>query len=404
MARQRRRHHFNRDASHFATTNRTFYTLQFKVDAVENAAHTSVRAAARAFGVSPRNIRRWRGSIQLLRVFPGNQRQQRLTLHTGPRILHEEVERLLRDWHTEKITVDNQGVTINQLMAKAIEFEPELGNMNRESLRSKIRRFMSRHDLVLRRVTSHIHRPNDDLEEAVNNFVHEVQDHITRFRVPQQNVFNMDQTAIYYEMPPNYTVVQRGASQNRILTRNQEKKRVSVLLGIRSDGVKLKPLIVYRGAPNATVNREVSDLDDDAAMHTVQRNAWTDLAVLTHWRNHILNEAVFNTEGPKLLLVDSYALHVDNERLLSCDRPDVDVKFVPRHCTGLIQPLDVSVIRAFKHRVRELMNNHDYENEEVTRNVLSNWIKQAWQAVPADLIRNSFNRLMDRNEEAMDLE
>ena len=73
-------------------------------------------------------------------------------------------------------------------------------------------------------------------------------------------------------MPPNYTVVQRGASQNRILTNNQEKKRVSVLLTVCSDGTKCLPLIVYRGAPNGLIEREVRRLDDDLALHTVQRS------------------------------------------------------------------------------------------------------------------------------------
>ena len=164
----------NRNLSHFPTRGKTFYTLQFKIDACERAANTSVRAAARALNISPRNIRRWRGSAGLIRVFPIRQRRQRLTIHRGPPI--------------------------------------------------------------------------------------------------------------------------------------------------------------------------------------------------------------------------------------RCGRPDVDVRYIPKLCTGLIQPLDVAVIRSFKHRIRELMNNHNYETHEVTREVLSNWVKEAWQAVPNTVVRNSFNRIMNDDDELMDLE
>ena len=126
--------------------------------------------------------------------------------------------------------------------------------------------------------------------------------------------------------------------------------------------------------------------------------------VLTYWRNHIWNEAEIKAPGQKLLLVDPYAPRVDNEPLFHYRQPDVDVKFIPRHCTGSVQPLDKDVIRSFKYRVTELMDNHDYENEEVTGEVLSNWIKEVWQAVLTTAIINSFNRLINNNEKIMNFE
>lgn len=396
------RFQINRNVTH-ARRHRTSYSLQFKLRVCDTAQATTVKGTARLFGVSPKTIRDWRANLGNIRALPEIQRIRRLTLHTGPVISFEEVERLLKAWHTQRVTIENQGVTINQLMTKAIEFEPTLRRMNTNTLRSKIRRFMQRHDLVLRRVTSHIHVPQDELETSVNAFVEDVQNYMNIEALTMANVFNMDQTSIFYDMPPAYTVVQRGASQNRILTSNNEKKRVSVLLSVRGDGVKCKPLIVYKGAPFARIYNEVRAFDDDFALHTVQDKAWTDLTVLRYWCTRIWSQAAGETDGQKLLLVDSLKLHTANRALFYCDRDDIEVKFIPSNCTGLIQPLDISVIRAFKLRVMELWNNHDLLNEEVTREVISDWIKQAWDDVPIDVITNSFSKLANE-EERMEIE
>ena len=210
------------------------------------------------------------------------------------------------------------------------------------------------------------------------------------------------QTAIFYDMPPNYSVIQRGTRQNRILITNNEKKRISVLLAVRGDGRKLKPLIVFKGVSNARVSQEVRNYDDDISLHTAQAKAWTDEDVLKYWYKNVWREATAETRGPKVLLVDSYGLHKDNEDLFHGRRQDIQVKFIPKHCTGLIQPLYIGIIRSFKQRVRQMWLSHYFENEEVTREVLSQWVKQAWQDVPTTAITNAFSRLSP--PEAMEIE
>ena len=53
--------------------------------------------------------------------------------------------------------------------------------------------------------------------------------------------------------------------------------------------------------------------DDDISLHTAQAKAWTDEDVLKYWCKNVWREATAETRGPKVLLVDSYGLHKDNE-------------------------------------------------------------------------------------------
>jgi len=171
MARNHRRR--VNPSKHFENERRrrTFYILQFEIRVREEAEATSVRGAARHNGVTSKHIRNWRQQIGNYRRLPANQRARRFTLHSGPQVAFENVERLLKDWHTERVTVDNQIVTIRQLMDKARESEPNLQEMNDSTLRSKIKRFMVRHELVLRRVTTHSAMSNGDLQNTVDEFV-----------------------------------------------------------------------------------------------------------------------------------------------------------------------------------------------------------------------------------------
>ena len=58
---------------------------------------------------------------------------------------------------------------------------------------------------------------------------------------------NMDETAIWADMPGEYTVELKGVKSVPILTTGHEKKRITVCLAALADGCKLPPLIVLKG-------------------------------------------------------------------------------------------------------------------------------------------------------------
>ena len=221
----------------------------------------------------------------------------------------------------------------------------------------------------------------EDLQPSIDTFIYQMAQLMGDRGLGLRNLYNMDQTAIFFDMPPNYTVVERGTRHNTIATTNNEKNRVSVLLFTRGDGVKCTPLIVYKGTFNGRVSREVKGFDDNRAMHVAQDKAWTNYDVLNYWRNRILMPVFRNAQGPKVLLVDSLKLHKNNEQLLKCNANDVIVRYVPEYCTSILQPLGVGVIKIFKQKVRQQWLNHMLNNNEVTRRNVSDWVKTAWNEI-----------------------
>lgn len=57
---------------------------------------------------------------------------------------------------------------------------------------------------------------------------------------------NADQTPMFFDMPSNYTVETKGATQVRILTSGNEKNRVTAMLCCTADGHKLDPYLIFK--------------------------------------------------------------------------------------------------------------------------------------------------------------
>ena len=189
---------------------RKFFTLQNKLDIIQYAREHSKKQAALEYGIQAKQIRDWEAKEEEMRGIPESKRSKLFTLHLGATVKCEEAERLLADWHREVVTVRNHGVTILMLMEKLKEFCDDYDEMNETALRAKISRFMGRHNLVLRRVNSYQAIPSDELQPVIDTFSQDVRDFIGLHDMDLSQIYNMDQTAIFFDMPPTYTVVQKG--------------------------------------------------------------------------------------------------------------------------------------------------------------------------------------------------
>ena len=184
---------------------------------------------------------------------------------------------------------------------------------------------------------------------------------------------------------------------------------MTVILLARGDGQKYKPMIVFKAVPGARIAREIMAYDDENAHHTVQENAWTDEEVLEGWNEEIWRPIVETNHGSKLLLLDSLQLHKKNEVSLKNGDRDLGIRYIPENCTPILQPLDIGVIKIFKRNFRNIWSLNP--EVDITRTMLSTWIKQAWNEVSEEAISNSFrqyalqkNNLEDSRDTAMEIE
>ena len=85
------------------------------------------------------------------------------------------------------------------------------------------------------------------MSQVVLDYVSYIRDVRSEFGIDLSNMYNMDQTAVFFENVPNTTIDVKGAKSISISTDSSFNARVTVLLAVSFTGVKLPPLIAYKG-------------------------------------------------------------------------------------------------------------------------------------------------------------
>ena len=115
----------------------------------------------------------------------------------------------------------------------------------------------------------HLHRPSTRFAALTSSWRSKVFDFVgycaeqCRLNIlPPAAIANMDETAIWADMPGNTTVEKIGATSVPLLTTGHEKERIVVCLSALACGKKLKPFIVFKGKrfPNELNNIQVPSL------------------------------------------------------------------------------------------------------------------------------------------------
>ena len=104
----------------------------------------------------------------------------------------------------------------------------------------------------------------------------------------------------------------------------------------------------------------------------------------------------------RLLVWDSCQVHLTDAVQQELHRRDIDVAVIPGGLTPLVQPLDVSINRPFKQKMRHSWENWMIEGDPSltptghrrapTKEMLVSWLVDAWNAIPSAMIEHSFKK------------
>ena len=172
---------------------------------------------------------------------------------------------------------------------------------------------------------------------------------------PEQ-VFNADETALYWRMTPGRTLAQRS-DPNATHGHKQSKDRVTVLLATNWAGdCKVKPLVIGKfGKPRCFATTKMSSLP---VQYTNSSNAWMTASIFLDWfkktfvptaRRHLRS---LGLPERGVLLLDNCPAHPPAASLVSRDG-QFKVFYLPKNTTSKIQPLDQGIIATVKRDYRK---------------------------------------------------
>ena len=212
-----------------------------------------------------------------------------------------------------------------------------------------------------------------------------------------RDIYNMDETALYYRMAPDRTIAARQIEGYR-----RDKSRITVAFTVNSDGShKPEPFFIGQAARPHAFNRK--EPRKFGFHYDNNETAWMDALIFRKWLKGF--DDVMVKRGRKvLLLLDNASSHCPD----GVELQNTTIRKLPPNTTAKLQPLDAGVIAAFKTRYRRMqcdlalsryemfLSGEEPGNEAFNPRNLYNvdirqameWTKECWSRISAETIRN----------------
>lgn len=139
-----------------------------------------------------------------------------------------------------------RGLNTVQLRLKAKAMAEEIKRDDFQGTVSWCFRFMKRKNLAIRQRTTLFQTLPEDHREKMAAFQAFVADQTKKFNLGSEQIVNMDEVPLTFDIPMNRTIDSKGASSVKIRTTGHEKASFTVVLGCTASGKKLPPMVIFK--------------------------------------------------------------------------------------------------------------------------------------------------------------
>jgi len=178
------------------------------------------------------------------------------------------------------------------------------------------------------------------------------------------NIFNVDETPLPFEYLSGHTYNPEGAKTIWVKeTRGGwDKRMASLVLCVFADGFnRVPPLIIFHGKGN--VYEKEKGLYHPGILVEFNEEAYMNGALFYKY----IQENIIPVLGGRssLFAMDLCSAHKTDQVLQLLHSHKIIPSLIPAGCTSLVQPLDVSINKPIKGRIRELTDEAILECESV---------------------------------------
>lgn len=182
----------------------------------------------------------------------------KISLHKGRKPNYNNIEQILINF------IEFNRKALNPIITWCIAIEmfriiPVVKKIRYKSLLQWIYIFLKRHNYTFRRHTHLGQSLPQESFDIIAQFVSKCYNSRFPMKYDDDVIDNMDETLLTLNIPPNYVIEKKGNKNIIIRTQNQEKCRLSVLLTILSNGLKLPPLLIFKSAKNGNLYNELAN-------------------------------------------------------------------------------------------------------------------------------------------------
>ena len=324
---------------------RLSYTAKFKREVIQCAEGKGNRKAAAIFGVDASNVRLWRKHKASISGCEASRKK-----FTGPKKGRFPETDAVFKFFRERSKA-GLFVTYDLLRKEAIKKARSL-NIPRSRFKASkgwVIRFMRRMVLALGRMTTICHKLPKHFEQKLLNYQRYTTNQRKTGNFLMEQMANADDTAIYLDMPPNYTLDKKGVKEVLLKTTGCKKLRITVMLAATVDGRKLPPLLILKR--KTLPNSEAFPKD---VIVRAQEKEWMTQELMLEWINIVWDcrPRTFLNQ-PSMLVLDTLKGHLSDSVKSQLRKMDTVLFVIPDGITSVLQPMDVPINKPFKDRLRQ---------------------------------------------------
>ncbi|KAG0431370.1 Tigger transposable element-derived protein 6, partial [Dictyocoela muelleri] len=228
--------------------------------------------------------------------------------------------------------MESKGVILNDnlIKNKALFFAEKLGLIDFKNSSGFLEKFKKRNRLKLKNLSGEIYTAK---ECDYSDFIKIVNEKINLYG--KNNVYNLDETGLFYKLIPSKSVC-----KHRKHGYKQLKDRISIMLCSNFTGThKLKPLIIGK-YKNPRCFKPFNSKNFVEYIHS--KKARMPHPVFDEWVRNFNRELI--SENRKiLLLMDNCLAHKITSSL-----SNIEIIFLPKNSKGILQPMDIGIIKSFE--------------------------------------------------------
>ena len=111
-----------------------------------------------------------------------------------------------------------------------------------------------------------------------------------------------------------------------------------------------------------------------------QENQTLTSGIMVSWVDWLA--AQFNAEERQMLIMDSHRSHMTDAVKTACKQHNIDIVMIPGGCTKYLQPLDLTVNRSFKSKLKQ----HYYKSMKHYNGVIDKTQKQSANKINMEVL------------------
>lgn len=245
---------------------------------------------------------------------------------------HPEVDKKLYDWFLT-MRANKVELSGDLILQKAKEIATSLEIADFAGSHGFLDGFKSRHNIKFLK----LHGQGGSVDEnVVSDWTEKLPEILNEFS--PEDVFNWDETGLFFTQTRNSSLVTHAESENRNLRgRNSTKQRITVLVGSSMTGEKM-PLVVIGKSEKPRAFKNVKTLPVE---YYSQKKAWMDSSIFEKLLVKFDRQMSAQNRNVVLFL-DNCSAH-PKIRL-----KNVTLKFFPPNVTSRCQPMDMGIIHSLK--------------------------------------------------------